>query len=272
MSNSSQNDPRPFEKRLEGEVAIVTGGNGGLGETAAFLFGKEGAKVAVHFSGLNETSAARAAEVVKRLESFGGEAIAVRADVSNYSDVSNAVEQVIKKWGKVTLLSCFAGLQADTTTWNEDPLQLSDEELLSAIRIDFLGSYHFVKACKDYMKKGRYGKIVLISSSPTINGEEEGFKFILAKDLNRITVKSLAARLIRDYGIYLNVIAPGTVDTRANRKNYTPEQWNELVKWIPLGRAGMSEEIARVALFLSSHDSDYVVGQTIVVDGGEVRL
>ena len=122
------------------------------------------------------------------------------------------------------------------------------------------------------MKKQRYGKVVLISSSPTIYGEEAGFKYILAKDLNRISVKSLAPKLMREYGIYLNVIAPGTVDTTANRKNYTPEQWNELIKWIPLGRAGKPEEIARVALFLSSHDSDYVVGQTIVVDGGEVRL
>ena len=275
MSNLPPSHPRfadKSERRLEDEVAIITGGNGGLGEAAALLFGKEGAKVAVHYSGLSETSATRAADVVQRLENSGREAISIRADVSSYSDVSKAVDQVVGKWGKVTLLSCFAGLQADTSTWNEDPLELSDDDLFSAIRVDFLGSYHFVNACKDYMKKGRYGKIVLISSSPTINGEEAGFKFILAKDLNRITVKSLAGKLIRDYGIYLNVIAPGTMDTHANRKNYTAEQWNELIRWIPLGRAGKPEEIARVALFLSSHDSDYVVGQTVVVDGGEVRL
>ncbi|MDA4130857.1 MAG: SDR family oxidoreductase [Thaumarchaeota archaeon] len=272
MSSKSQDDLPPGQKKLEGEVAIVTGGNGGLGEAAAMLFGREGAKVAVHYSGMSETSAARATAVVKRLENFGGEAMSVKADVSSYEDTTKAVEQVFSKWGKISLLSCFAGLQANTATWNEDPLQLSDEDLLSAIRIDFLGSYHFVKASKDYMKKERYGKIVLISSSPTINGEEAGFKFILAKDLNRLSVKSLAGKLMREYGIYLNVIAPGTVDTTANRKNYTPEEWSELIKWIPLGRAGKPEEIARVALFLSSHDSDYVVGQTIVVDGGEVRL
>jgi NAD(P)-dependent dehydrogenase (short-subunit alcohol dehydrogenase family) len=122
------------------------------------------------------------------------------------------------------------------------------------------------------MKKCGYGKIVLISSSPTITGEEEGFKFIFAKDLNRTTVKSLAEKLIRDYRVYLNVIAPGTLETRANRRNYSAKQRNELISGIPLGRAGKAEEIARVTLFLSSPDSDYVVGQTIVVDGGEVRL
>ena len=258
--------------RLSGEVAIVTGGNGGLGEATAVLFGREGAKVAVHYSGMNDTSAARAAEVVKRVQDFGAEAMAIKAEVSNYEAVKKAVEEVVSRWGKITIVSCFAGLQANTTTWNEDPLALSDEELLSAIRVDFLGSYHFMRACKDYMKKNRYGKIVLISSSPTIPGEEAGYRYILAKDLNRVTVKSLAPKLIKEYGVYLNEIAPGTADTVANRKNYTAEQWTELIKWIPEGRAGLPEEIARVALFLSSHDSDYVVGQTIVVDGGEVRL
>ncbi|MDA4111609.1 MAG: SDR family oxidoreductase [Thaumarchaeota archaeon] len=269
---SSEKDPQPTGRRLENEVAIITGGNGGIGEVAALLFGREGARVAVHYSGLGDTSAARAAEVVKRLENLGAEAISIRANVSNYSEVTSAVEEVVNKWGKLSLLSCFAGLQGNTASWNEDPLELSDDDLLSAIRVDFLGSYHFIKACKDHMKKGGYGKVVVISSSPTINGEEAGFRFILAKDLNRIAVKSLAPKLIRDYGVYLNVIAPGTVETTANKKNYNEKQWEELMKWVPLGRAGKPEEIARVALFLSSHDSDFVVGQTIVVDGGEVRL
>jgi 3-oxoacyl-[acyl-carrier protein] reductase len=259
-------------RQLDGEVAIVTGGNGGLGEAAAALFGKEGAKVAVHFSGMGETSAARAAQVVNRVQSFGSEAISIKADVSSYEAVTQAVKEVIDHWGKISVLACFAGLQANTSSWNEDPLVLSDDELLSAIRVDFLGSYHFIRACKDYMKTNQYGKMVLISSSPTIDGEEAGYRYILAKDLNRISVKSLAPKLMREYGIYLNEIAPGTVDTVANRKNYTPEQWADLMKWVPQGRAGKPEEIARVALFLCSHESDFVVGQTIVVDGGEVRL
>src|SRR5579871_2435962 len=237
MSNVTGNDAEPG-RRLVGEVAIITGGNGGLGAAAATLFAKEGARVAVHYSGQNDASAARAAEVVKRLQGFGAEAISIKADVSNYNAVVSAVEEVANVWGKISLLSCFAGHQADTATWNEDPLELSDEDLLSAIRIDFLGSYHFIRACKNHMKNHRYGKIVLISSSPTINGEQAGYKFILAKDLNRISVKSLAPVLMKQYGIYLNEIAPGTVDTTANRKNYTPEQWNDLIQWIPLGRAG----------------------------------
>jgi 3-oxoacyl-[acyl-carrier protein] reductase len=85
-------------------------------------------------------------------------------------------------------------------------------------------------------------------------------------------VKSLAPKLMSEYGIYLNAIAPGTIGTHSNRLNYSEEQWKELTRSIPLGKAGSSEDIANVALFLCSHDSDFVVGQTIVADGGEVRL
>ena len=90
--------------------------------------------------------------------------------------------------------------------------------------------------------------------------------------MNRLTVKSLAPKLIREYGVYLNAIAPGTIGTHANRLNYTEEQWKELTRTIPLHKAGAAEDIANVALFLCSHDSDFVVGQTIIADGGEVRL
>jgi 3-oxoacyl-[acyl-carrier protein] reductase len=260
------------EKKLQGEVAIISGGSGSMGEATALLFAKEGANVAVHYSGFTNVSAQRAKKVVSQVEDVGADGIAVNADVSNYGEVKQLVEKVVKEWGKVSLVVSYAGFPALMQYWQEDPLELSDEDLLSAVKVDFIGSYHFIKACKDYMKKERYGKIVLISSSPSIYGEDIGYRFTLGKDLNRMTVRSLAARLIREYGIYLNAIAPGTVETPANRKNYTDEQWKDLVAGIPLGRAGKPEDIARIALFLCSHDSDYVVGQTILADGGEVRV
>ena len=258
--------------RLEDEVAIISGGSGGMGEATALLFASEGARVAVHYSGLTSASRKRAADVVKKVEDLGCEAIPVQANVSNYPEVKKAVDRVLNEWGKITLAVCYAGLPAKMEFWGEDPLQLSDEELLSAVNVDFLGSYHFIRACKDYMKKGRYGKIVLISSTPAIYGEDIGYRFTLAKSLNRMTVKSLAPKLIGDYGVYLNAIAPGTIETTANRRNYTYKQWKKLVSEIPLGRAGRPDDIALAALFLCSHDSDNVVGQTILADGGEVRL
>jgi NAD(P)-dependent dehydrogenase (short-subunit alcohol dehydrogenase family) len=260
------------ERRLENQVAIISGGSGGIGQSTALLFANEGAKVAVHYSGLTDASLKRATEVSNKLKTLGFESMPVRANVSDYGEVKELVDKVVNDWGKVTTIVCYAGLPSSKQFWQEDPLELSDDELLSAINVDFLGSYHFIRAAKDYMRKQHYGKIVLISSSPTIYGEESGYRFILAKDLNRITVKSLAAKLIREYGVYLNVIAPGTVETHANRLNYDEEHWKKLTGDIPLGKAGRTEDIANVALFLCSHDSDYVVGQTIIADGGEIRL
>ena len=270
--SSSPTDRARKGGRLDGEVAIISGGSGGMGEATALLFASEGARVAVHYSGMTNASKRRAADVVMRIKELGGEAMSVQANVSNYPEVKKAVDRVLNKWGKITLAVCYAGLPAKMEFWQEDPLQLSDEELLSAVNVDFLGSYHFIKACKDYMKRGRHGKIVLISSTPAIYGEDIGYRFTLAKSLNRMTVKSLAPKLIGDYGIYLNAIAPGTIETTANRRNYTDKQWKKLVSEIPLGRAGRPDDIALAALFLCSHDSDNVVGQTILADGGEIRL
>ena len=257
---------------LGDHVAIIGGGNGGMGEAAAWRFAREGAKVAVHFSGLTGASGRRAERIVDNLRKSGFEAISVKADVRSFPEVERAVGRVVSKWGKVSSLVSFVGLPSSFDRWQEDPLELSEQELLSAVKIDFVGSYHFIRAVRRHMKKARYGKIVLVSSSPTIYGDDAGYRYVLGKDLNRITVKSLAARLIREDGVYLNAIAPGTVDTPANRVNYGEKEWKELVGQIPMGRAGLPDEIAGVALFLCSHDSDFVVGQTIVVDGGEVRL
>jgi 3-oxoacyl-[acyl-carrier protein] reductase len=258
--------------RLQGEVAIVTGGSGEIGSTTVRLFATEGAKVAVHYSGHTESSTQRTENIVNELRSSGLDCFAVRANVSNYEEVQNAVREVEEKWGKLSVLVCAAGLQGTVDTWNEDPLELDDSELLSAVNVDFLGSFHFLRACKGLMKKNGYGKIVFVSSTPTIYGEASGYRFSLAKSMNRFSVKSLAENLIRNYGVYLNAIAPGTIDTPSNRKNYSEQQWKEMQSYIPLGKAGRPEDIARTMLFLCSHDSDYVVGQTIVADGGEIRL
>jgi 3-oxoacyl-[acyl-carrier protein] reductase len=261
-----------LKDRLSGNVAIVTGGSGEIGGAIARLFASEGAKVAVHYSGHSESSVKRVEKIVRELKRAGHSVAAFRANVANYDEVKSLVEQVTKAWGSVSVVVCAAGLQGTVESWNIDPLDMDDDTLLSAVKVDFLGSYHFIRACKESMRKNRYGKFVLVSSSPTIYGESTGFKFSIAKSLNRFTVKSLAETLIRRYGIYLNAIAPGTIDTPSNRLNYTEKQWKKLVSYIPLGRAGRAEEIARVILFLSCHDSDYVIGQTIVADGGEIRL
>jgi 3-oxoacyl-[acyl-carrier protein] reductase len=272
-----QHVPKPSSAKrahsgiLEDHVAVIGGGTSGMGEATAWRFAREGAKVALHYSGTTEKSTKTAERIVSGLKKSGFEALSVRADVTSYPEVKRLMDSVASKWGKVTSVVDFAGLPSSFEYWQENPLDLKDDDLNSAIGVDFIGSYHFIRAARNIMKKERYGKVVLISSSPTVYGDDAGYRYILSKDLNRITVKSLAAKLIKEYGVYLNAIAPGTIDTPANRVNYG-KGWGELTKAIPIGRAGLPDEIAGVALFLCSHLSDFVVGQTIVTDGGEVRL
>ena len=270
QTNSPQSEER--SGILKGQVSVIGGGSGGIGEATAWRFAREGAKVAIHYSGLSDKSVKKAEDLIRRMNESGLEAVSIKANVSKYAEVKNLLDSIVRRWGKVSSIVSFAGLPASQSSWGENPLDLSDDDLLSAIHVDFLGSYHFIRAAKDYMKNEGFGKIVLVASTPTISGDEIGYRYTLAKDLNRMTVKSLATKLIREYCVYLNAIAPGTVDTPANRLNYSEDDWKDLVKQIPLQRAGSVDDIAGVALFLCSHLSDYIVGQTIVADGGEVRL
>ena len=165
--------------RFQDEVAIITGASGGIGQATALSFASEGAKVALHFSGLTEASFKRATEASDKLKELGFECASLQADVSKFDEVRALTDTVVKKWGKLSIIVCFAGLPSSLRYWNEDPLDLSEDDLLSAIRVDFLGSYNFIRAAKDYLKKDHYGKIVLISCTHTIYGEELGYRYAL---------------------------------------------------------------------------------------------
>ena len=239
-----------------------------MGKATAELFAKEGAKgIGIHYSSSYE----KATEIIKNIKE-DTDAIALRADVSKYNEVKEIVDKMIEKWEKIDIIINYAGASASLETWNKKLPDISDKEFLEPFVIDFLGSIHFYQASISHMKNTGGGKIIFTSSSPTINGDEEGFSFTVAKDAIRLMVKSFAPMTLKEYGVYLHIIAPGTTDTDANRKNYTKKQWDNMVKQIPLKRAVQPEEIAKVASFLSSELSNGVVGQTIIVDGGEIRI
>jgi len=253
---------------LDGKYALIGGGSSGMGPATASLFAKEGvAGVGIHYSSSQDKAERLAEEVRKQTE-----AITLRADVSKYEEVRKLVNDFVNKWKSIDIIVNYAGVPATQESWHRGALDLTDEECLKPFMVDFLGSHHFIRAAKDNMKRQGGGKIILTSSSPTILGDPEGFPYTVAKDAIRMMVKSLSPILMKEYNIYLHDIAPGTTETPANRGNYTDEQWKELTEQIPLGRAILPEEIAKVALFLSSDLSSGSVGQTLVTDGGEIRL
>lgn len=253
--------------RLDGKTALITGASGGMGKVTALEFAREGAKsIAAHYS-KSEDKALKTLDEIKKLGSNG---ITVKADVSNYDEVKSMVDLVAKKLGMIDVVVAYAGYPASKEEWFADPLDLSDKALDNPWNTDLKGSYHCIRAVVPHMKKQKHGNIILVSSTPGVSGDATGLNFTLAKSAVRALVRSLAPILGPD--IRINAIAPGSIGTEANLNTYTKDQMNDLMKTVPLKRFGKPLEVAKVAVFLASDDSSYIDGQTIVVDGGEVRL
>jgi len=253
---------------LKDKTAIITGASGGIGSATALEFAKEGAKaIGVHYS----ASEVKAIEVVNKIKQLGSNAIALKADVSKAYEVKAMIQKFIEKFKRIDIVVAFAGYPTSRESWFADPLDISDDDLDKPWDVDLKGSYHCIRYAVPYMKKQKYGKIILMSSTPAIEGDATGLQFTIAKAASRILVKSLAP-VLGKFNINLNAIAPGSIATEANIKSYKKNEIDEVVKDIPLGRFGKPEEIAKVAAFLASDNSSYIIGQTIVVDGGEVRL
>ena len=254
-------------KKLEGKIALITGASGGMGRVTAIKFAKEGVNpLALHYS----SSEDKAKKVLEEIKSMNVNGLLVKSDVSNYSEVKSMVDLLINKFGRIDILVAYAGFPAKKEYWNADPLDLTDEMLDGPWNTDLKGSYHCIKAVVPHMRRKKYGKIILVSSTPGVSGDPVGLGFTLAKTAVRSLVRSLAPVLGSE--IFINAIAPGSIDTEANLKNYNEKQKNEMIRTVPLGRFGKPEEIANATIFLASDDSSYITGQTLVVDGGEIRL
>jgi len=253
--------------RLDGRTALITGASGGLGKVTALEFAREGAgPLAVHYS----RSKKRALETLEEVRRLGSDGMAVRADVSKFDEVMSMVDQVVRRFGSIDTVVAFAGYPAKKNEWFADPLRLPDDLLERPWMVDLLGSYHCIRAVVPHMRRQKHGSIILVSSTPGVAGDAVGLGFTLAKAAVRSLVMSLAPVL--GPHIRINAIAPGSMATDANLKNYTKRQIRDLIKTVPLGRFGKPAEVAKAVVFLASDDSSYVNGQTIVVDGGEVRL
>ena len=253
--------------KLDGKIVLVTGATSGMGYVTAVKFAQEGVKaMVIHHS----SSEDKAKKILEEIKGLGSDGLIVRADVSKYEEVKSIVDLTIKKFNRIDIVIAYAGFPAKVEYWNADPLNLTDEMLNDPWNVDLKGSYHCIKAVVPYMKKQKYGKIILVSSTPGVSGDPIGLGFTLAKTAVRALVRSLASVLGPD--ILINVIAPGSIGTEANLKNYTTKQKNEMIKTIPIGRFGKPEEIANTALFLASDESSYVTGANIAADGGLAQI
>ena len=252
--------------RLQGKVALITGASRGIGRATAKLFGREGASVIVNYK--NQTDAAK--EVVGTICSSGGEAVAIKADVSDRSQVKQMVDEATSRFAHIDILVNNAGLLL-----HGNLMTMQETELDRMIAVNVKGIINCVQALVPKMEEQSYGKIVNISSIAglgTAVGETTPYA------LTKAAVISLTKRMAFEFGpkgINVNAICPGFIETDmlasiSDAENDLAAALSQPSGKAAIGRVGQPEDIAGSALFLSSDEASFVTAQVLTVDGGRM--
>jgi 3-oxoacyl-[acyl-carrier protein] reductase len=244
---------------LEDKVAIVTGGTKGIGKAICLLFAEQGAKVVANFS-----KDVNAAESLKKEAQSRGLSLGLfKADVTQFDQVKEMVEETFAQYGKIDILVNNVGLIRDNFL-----MLMSDEDWESLLRANLTSLFYCCRIVIRKMIPQRRGKIINISSISGIMGTPGQVNYAATKGGMISFTKSLA-RELGSFNIHVNAVAPGLIESEVVSK-MPKEKVEAIIKSSSLGRIGKPEEVARAVLFLASEHSDYITGQTIVVDGGIV--
>lgn len=249
-------------KKLDGKVAIITGGAGGIGKGMATAFVKEGAKVVI--IDLNEELGNQS---ILELQEYQPDSMFIQANLSEHDKLAGIVDQVVEHYGKLDILVNNA--HASRMNSIQDTTQ-QDFDL--SFNTGFYPTFYLMQAAFPYLKETK-GNIINFASGAGINGDVNQVSYAVAKEAIRAATR-VAANEFGPFGINVNIISPiakspGMVQwAEAN-----PEYYQGMLAKIPLRRLGeLEEDIGRVAVFLASEDSSYITGQTIMVDGGSIKL
>ncbi|MGL4345261.1 MAG: 3-oxoacyl-[acyl-carrier-protein] reductase [Cellulosilyticaceae bacterium] len=243
---------------LKDKVAIVTGSSSGIGKQIALTYGMNGAKVVVNypFEGLAE----EAQSVVELIQSEGGEAMAIQADISNFEEAKSLIENTVKAYGTIDVLVNNAGITRDMLL-----LRMTEAEFDQVIEVNLKGVFNCTKhASRAMMRKG--GSIINMASVVGLSGNVGQCNYAASK-AGVIGFTKAAAREFAGKNLRINAIAPGfIVSAMTDKLSETVREG--VLKNVPMGRFGSVEEVANIALFLGSDLSSYVTGEVIRVDGG----
>jgi glucose 1-dehydrogenase len=247
--------------RLHDKVALITGASSGIGKAIATRFAAEGAHVAVNY---RPGSAADSEAAQDEAASFGPISMAVTADVSKREDVERMMAEIIEKFGRIDIAINNAGIEI-----KKPFLEVTDEEWNRVLAVNLFGSYLVSQvAARQMAKQEKGGKLIFISSVHEDIPFPGYTAYCASKGGIRMMMRNLAMELA-EYKINVNNIAPGAIATPINQGVLNdPTAMKNAVSEIPLGRFGRPEEVASVAVFLASDESDYVTGSTYYVDGG----
>ncbi len=250
--------------KLDGKVALVTGGSRGIGQAICLMYASEGASVVVNYT----KGAAEAEAVVTEIQAMGGRAIAVQADVSQRAQVKKMVAATIKAFGRLDILVNNAGILIPTNL-----METTDEQWDSVMDVNLKGPFICMQEASKPMIKQGGGRIISTSSISGLGCAPTGEGSYGCSKAGLIMLTAVAAQDLGPHGINVNCIAPGWVKTDMTKRKSGAEEDainKRKAGLAALRRIGEPEDIARVALFLASEESGFVTGQVIVADGGRV--
>jgi len=245
---------------LKDQVALITGASSGIGRAAAEALAKQGARVAVNYH-KNVAGAQQAVEAIHRM---GGEALAIHADVTVHADMQALVKAVRERWGRIDILVNNAGDLLARRSLADMTEEYWDQVMALNLKSVFL----CVKVAWEEMAARQSGCIINITSIAGRNGGGPGAAAYAAAKGGLITYTKGLAKELAPHGIRVNAVAPGVIATPYHERYSPPELFEKYVAAIPMGRAGSSEEVADVIVFLASPAARYITGETVEVNGG----
>ena len=248
-----------FSQLLEGQTALVTGASRGIGRAIAISLAKEGAEVIVNYA----SSLENANKVVSEINSVGGKAYSLQADISNENSVNELIKTILNKNNKIDVLVNNAGITKDGLL-----MRMKSEDWQKVLDLNLSGVFYCTRAVSRQMLKQKRGRIINITSVVGLMGNAGQANYAAAK-AGVVGLTQSAAKEFASRGITVNAVAPGFISTDMT-KDLNSEA---ILSAIPLGRYGNPEDVAGVVRFLAADPSAaYITGQTFQVDGGMVMI
>ena len=245
--------------KLDGKVALITGGDSGIGRAVAIAFAKEGASVSIVY--LNEHRDAE--ETKSMVEEYEGECLLLAGDVGDEEFCRSAVQETVEKWGRLDVLVNNAAVQYP----QESIMDISADQLTNTFRTNVFAMFYMIKAAMPYLERG--SAIINTTSVTAYRGSAHLLDYAATKGAIVSFTRSLAHALV-EKGIRVNSVAPGPIWTPLIAATFPAKEVAKFGSDVPMGRAGEPEEVAPSYVFLASDDSSYMTGQILHPNGGEI--